>query len=157
NMSDKGVSAFRGKHRSDPGKHALAAFLELVKQGRVPRGSVLLIENMDRLSREKPVPAVNALTGILLAGIRVVQLEPFEMELSEASDLSSLFRGQMELDRGHSESKMKSSRGGSNWVGKLEARRRGEGQPARKDSKVAGMHILTHRLPAWVEEKDGRA
>src|ERR1700730_14393636 len=43
---DGGRSAYHGKHRSD--KAALGRFLELVKQGRVPQGSYLIIENLDR-------------------------------------------------------------------------------------------------------------
>src|SRR4051794_22913686 len=49
-MRDLGVSAFRGAHRSD--KHALGQFLELVRRGRISKGSYLLVENLDRLSRE---------------------------------------------------------------------------------------------------------
>src|SRR5690349_15598624 len=51
-LQDKGVSGFRGKHRENPDKHALALFLELVKRGRIPRGSYLIVENLDRLTRE---------------------------------------------------------------------------------------------------------
>src|SRR4051794_32095555 len=39
-MRARGVSAFRGRHRSD--KEALGRFLELVRRGDVPRGSFLL-------------------------------------------------------------------------------------------------------------------
>src|SRR5918993_3400646 len=41
-LHDLGTSAFRGKHRADPEKNPLAAFLDLVGQRRVPAGSVLL-------------------------------------------------------------------------------------------------------------------
>src|SRR3954464_8676467 len=45
-----GVSAFKGQHRVNPDRHALALFLQLVKSGRVPRGSYLVVECLDRLS-----------------------------------------------------------------------------------------------------------
>src|SRR5215471_18471211 len=51
-LRDEGVSAFAGAHRQNADRHALAAFLELVKQGRIPRGSYLIVESLDRLSRE---------------------------------------------------------------------------------------------------------
>src|SRR5262249_30287928 len=105
-LTDEGVSGYHGKHHSNQ-KHALAQFRDLAVRGRIPKGSFLLIENMDRLSREKPVVAVNLLTGLLMAGIRVVQLAPDELELTEDSDLFSLFRGQMSQGRGHDESKTK--------------------------------------------------
>jgi DNA invertase Pin-like site-specific DNA recombinase len=134
-IEDRGISAFRGKNR-ETGK--LAAFLADVEAGRIPRGSTLLIENMDRLSREKPVRAVNVLSSILLAGIRVVQLKPYELELTEDSDLFSLFRGQMEQGRGHSESEMKSGRVSEAWGGRREAARGESRQP------------LSAKCPAWL-------
>src|SRR5262245_40837291 len=48
-LRDLGRSAYTGKHRSNPDRHALAAFLKLIEQGKVPRGSFLIIENLDRL------------------------------------------------------------------------------------------------------------
>src|SRR5947209_2278239 len=44
-LHDLGKSAFTGKHRHNPDRHALAAFLKLVESGRVPAGSYLVIEN----------------------------------------------------------------------------------------------------------------
>jgi DNA invertase Pin-like site-specific DNA recombinase len=80
-LHDLGKSAYTGAHRQKPDRNALAAFLKLVEGGRVPRGSFLLIENLDRLSREHEVPACHLLTGILMAGVNVVQLSPYEMLL----------------------------------------------------------------------------
>jgi hypothetical protein len=52
--SDLGVSGFRGKNRSEG---ALSLFLRACEQGRVKRGSFLILENLDRLSREHPLAA----------------------------------------------------------------------------------------------------
>src|SRR5262245_54180958 len=52
-LRDLGRSAFTGKHRENPDTHALACFLKMVKDGRVPKGSFLVVENLDRLTREK--------------------------------------------------------------------------------------------------------
>jgi DNA invertase Pin-like site-specific DNA recombinase len=54
-LQDLGVSAYRGTNRI---KGALFGFLKLVRAGRVPRGSYLLIENLDRLSRENAYDAM---------------------------------------------------------------------------------------------------
>jgi len=43
------VSAFRGKNRR---RGALGAFLEAARQGTVPEGSVLVVEDLDRFSRQ---------------------------------------------------------------------------------------------------------
>jgi DNA invertase Pin-like site-specific DNA recombinase len=142
-LRDLGVSAFRGKHRQNPDRNALAAFLKLVEQGRVPRGSYLVIENLDRLSREEEVPACNLLTGILMAGITVVQLKPSEFILTDKSNGWDIMRAVMELSRGHNESVMKSERNGKAWQERLARARAGE-------------KVLTRQLPAWIEEKDGK-
>ncbi len=153
-LADPGVSGFRGEHRTNA-KHALTSFLDLVERERIPKGSYLLIENMDRLSREKPVVGVNLLTGLLLAGIRVVQLAPDEIELTEDSDLFALLRGQMSQARGHDESKTKSGRNGDACKAKREAARDGRKQPPRrKDGRVTDS--ITNRLPAWVEDRNGK-
>lgn len=50
-LIDQGLSAFHGRHRS---KGALAAFVEAAALGHVPPGSVLVVEDLDRFSREAP-------------------------------------------------------------------------------------------------------
>src|SRR5262245_41808498 len=77
-LKDEGVSAFTGGHRQNPDRHALAAFLELVRRGRVPRGSYLIVESLDRLSREHIRPALTLLLNLIDSGVRVVQLLPVE-------------------------------------------------------------------------------
>jgi DNA invertase Pin-like site-specific DNA recombinase len=141
-LHDKGCSAYKGLHKENPDKHALALFLKLIERGRVRRGDYLVIENLDRLSREEEVPACHLLTGILVAGVRVVQLSPYEMLLTEKATGWELMRAVMELSRGHGESAIKSERVDKAWQRRLEKTRRGE-------------VVLTRSLPAWVQERDG--
>lgn len=155
-LFDPACSAYTGKHKENPDKHALAAFLKLIEAGKVRSGSYLLIENLDRLSREDEVPACHLLTGILLAGVRVVQLSPYEMILTEKSNGWELMRAVMELSRGHGESAIKSERVGAAWQEKKACAREGRPQPSRKEHRVNGMTLLTHCLPAWIEERGGK-
>jgi len=46
-LQDLGVSGFTGQHISSPDRFALAAFLEMVQNGRAPKDSYLIIENPD--------------------------------------------------------------------------------------------------------------
>jgi hypothetical protein len=62
---DKGISAFRGKNR-DLG--SLAAFLRLVENGRVIPGSYLVVEALDRLTREEIQPALLLILNLLQKG-----------------------------------------------------------------------------------------
>ena len=48
-LRDLGKSAYLGEHRKNPDRHALAGFLKMVEDGKVPRGSYLIVENLDRL------------------------------------------------------------------------------------------------------------
>src|SRR5687768_4241299 len=68
---DEGVSAFRGKHRT---KGALFRLLDQIESGRIPSGSTLIIEHLDRLSREDPIDQLGLLHRIIDAGIEIVTL-----------------------------------------------------------------------------------
>src|SRR3954453_3798890 len=82
-LEDKGVSGFTGEHRGNPDRHALAAFVDLVKKGRITRGSYLIVESLDRLSREDILPALTLILDLIQSGIRIVQLLPVEMIYDE--------------------------------------------------------------------------
>lgn len=142
-LHDLGKSAFAGDHRKNADRYALAGFLKLVESGKVARGSYLIIENLDRLSREHVQPALMLVLGLLQAGIRIVQLKPTEMTFDDKSDMSAVMFMLVELSRGHSESAMKSERVGAAWANKRQ-RARTNGEP------------LTHMLPAWIEERGGK-
>jgi DNA invertase Pin-like site-specific DNA recombinase len=135
-FTDRGKSAYRGKHRKDGG--ALAAFLSEVERGQIPRDSVLIIENLDRLSRENPWDAVPLLCSLVNAGISVVTLHPSEMRYERGSDLTALVLAVVEFGRSHSESRLKGERVGQAWAQK------------RRDARE-NHAILTKQLPGWVE------
>jgi DNA invertase Pin-like site-specific DNA recombinase len=154
-LHDLGRSAFTGSHRKNPDRHALAAFLKLVEQGRVPRGSYLVIENLDRLSREHIRPALTLLLNLIEAGVRVVQLKPVEQVYDEDVEPMALMMAIMELSRGHGESARKSDTNGAKWQEKLACAREGKDQPPRRrDGRVT--KAITSRLPAWVHEVEGQ-
>jgi DNA invertase Pin-like site-specific DNA recombinase len=71
-MFDRGVSAFRGKNSSDG---ALGKFVEAVKDGRVAKGSYLLVEDVDRLSRLPVMDALAVFQSILNGGVTIVILK----------------------------------------------------------------------------------
>src|SRR4051794_34503177 len=70
-LRDLGVSAFKGTHRTSD-KHALTQFLKLAQQGRIPAGSFLIVENLDRLSREEERTALRLWMDILDQKIHIV-------------------------------------------------------------------------------------
>lgn len=139
-LIDAGVSGFRGEHRTNR-KHALASFLDLVERGRVPAGSYLIVENLDRLSREHPLEVLGLVGDLVRAGIQVVQLAPevvFTADMDEGT-LCMLLLGAI---RGHGESQRKSGMCGAAWTEKKD-----EARMARKAHGKA--------VPAWLELDDG--
>jgi DNA invertase Pin-like site-specific DNA recombinase len=134
---DLGKSAYLGAHRHNPDRHALASFLKLVESGRVHRGSYLVIESLDRLTREHVRAGLMLLLGLIESGVRIVQLSPSELVYDESSDEMALMLAIVELSRGHRESKRKSDTVGAAWRRKKRA--------AAEDRKP-----ITRQCPAWL-------
>jgi len=68
-MHDEGLSAFSGKHVKTG---ALGIFLAAVEAGKIPRGSFLVVEQFDRLSRQTPIEALAQFCALIAAGITIV-------------------------------------------------------------------------------------
>lgn len=68
-MRDEGLSAYHQQHVK---QGALGVFLRAVEEDRIPSGSVLIVEGLDRLSRAEPIQAQAQLAQIINAGITVV-------------------------------------------------------------------------------------
>lgn len=138
NYKDLGVSAFRGKNALIGN---LGEFLKVVEAGTVPQGSALIVESIDRISRQGIDEGYDLVKKILKAGIILVTLSP-EREF-DVSATKSLSKGALEiqliLERAAEESEMKSKRVGAGWEGRRKKAREG------KEVLVAGV------LPAWIE------
>ena len=70
-LKDVGVSGYKGANAQ---KGVLALFLDSLKNGSIEKNSVLLIESLDRLSRDKITDAFTQFIGILEHGIEIVTL-----------------------------------------------------------------------------------
>ncbi|CAN5702636.1 hypothetical protein BH09VER1_BH09VER1_05430 [soil metagenome] len=116
-LQDLGISAYHGKHATE-GK--LSAFLLAIQTGRVPAGSTLLVESLDRLSREHVTEALTQFLQIINAGIVVVTLID-KMVYSRATineNPGSLMMSIVFMMRAHNESEEKSKRIGKAWANK---------------------------------------
>ena len=72
-LSDAGRSASKGHHLT---KGALGRFLQLAQTGQLGDAPILLVEAIDRLSRQEPLDAIETiLTGLVGSGVRVITLE----------------------------------------------------------------------------------
>ena len=136
-MQDIGVSAFRGKNRTEG---TLAAFLDLIRDDEIPSGSVLLVENLDRLSREQVTTALRLFLSIIDAGVSIVTLSDGQV-YSKAEvdrDFTKLLMSIVYMARAHDESAMKSARLVESWKAK---RARAQADPKAK---------LTGSIPGWL-------
>lgn len=139
-FQDLGVSAYSGRNVSSG---AFAAFLEAVKTGLVPSGSVLLVENLDRVSRAGWWEALPVLQQIINAGVEIVTLtneRRYTLETMRTDPMAGM-EMMFTLFRAHDESRVKADRLSRVW----EAKR-----------KTATSKPLTSRVPGWLKLEDGK-
>ncbi len=136
-LRDLGVSAFEGKNVKEG---ALGRFLALVEAGEVKRGSYLLLESLDRLSRNKVRLALPLFLSIINAGIRVVTLADNERLYDEDTldaDHFSLMGSLVVMSRANEESATKRDR-----IRKAYAK-------ARTEARESGKPVWGN-YPAWI-------
>lgn len=108
-LRDEGLSAFHQRHIK---QGALGVFLQAVDEGRIPAGSVLVVEGLDRLSRAEPIQAQAQLAQIINAGITVVTASDgreYNRERLKAQPMDLVY-SLLVMIRAHEESDTKSKR-----------------------------------------------
>ncbi len=129
-LRDLGVSAFRGANKETG---AFGRFLAMVQTGQVPRGATLIVESLDRISRQDVLTAMHQMIGLLKAGLVVVTLMDNQIytEKTVQSDVSKLMLSLLVMSRAHEESVVKSDRVAAAWQTKRSRAAAGEGQTSR--------------------------
>lgn len=133
---DEGVSGFTGANRKEGD---LKNFIDAVNSGQIEPNSLLLIENMDRFSREDPLESLYVMKGIKEKGIKIIILD-HDAEINLHS--FHVFMPFLEAFRANQESERKSQLLGSAWA---------------KKKANALKKIITKRAPLWLKvvgEKD---
>lgn len=111
---DLGVSAFGNTARA-----GLEAFLAAIDSNKVKAGDYLIVESLDRLSRNPDIlEAVNLFLSIVSKGIIVVTLSDGFTYSKEDNDVTKLIISITILARGSNESKVKSERLSASWENK---------------------------------------
>lgn len=143
-MRDEGLSAFHQKHIK---AGALGVFLEAINAGKIPAGSVLIVEGLDRLSRAEPILAQAQLAQIINAGITVVTAsdsKEYNRESLKANPMDLVY-SLLVMIRAHEESETKSKRVSA------AIRKKAEAWVASQRVRVPG-----GRDPSWVRWADGK-
>ncbi|KPM64864.1 hypothetical protein HB4184_07875 [Pseudomonas putida] len=104
--------------------------------GEIDKGSYLLIENFDRLSRDKIVRSNKIFTDLLYAGIKIVILDKNKIYDAENLDFGDWISALVEFERANAESERKSDFSSKAWRFNREKMRAGE--------------IVTKKVPTWL-------
>lgn len=144
-MKDEGLSAFHQKHLKNG---ALGIFMEAINAGKIPFGSVLIVEGLDRLSRAAPMKAQAQLQSIISAGVEVVTASDGKRYSNEslAENPMDIIYAVLVMIRAHEESATKSKRVADHLFRKCEG-------------WLAGTYrgkISCGAVPSWVEWVDGK-
>ncbi|MBN6820630.1 recombinase family protein [Methylobacterium radiotolerans] len=138
-LHDIGVSGYTGANVARGGGGKLAAFLAEVEAGRIARGSHLLVESLDRMSRQQVGRAQAVLLSLVNSGIVVVSLTDGQV-YRESRDASQFIMSIMSLTRAHEESVVKATRLRQTW---------------ERKRQVALERPISGRCPAWLKVVDG--
>ncbi|CAE6801534.1 recombinase family protein [Paraburkholderia domus] len=130
---DLGVSAFKGGNVE---RGRLGAFLEACDTGLVAPGSYLLVESLDRLSREAVMEALQLFLSILNKGIIIVTLGDSRLYSKGGDNAMDLIISITIMSRAHEESLTKSKRQRAAWNNKR---------------ANIGTKKLTARCPLWLK------
>lgn len=139
---DIGVSAFRGRNRVDG---MLGEFLSYVRSGDISKGSYLLVENLDRVSRENAWDAMHTLQNIAREGVTVVTMNDGRAYTAESlrNNFHDLLVALLMFSRANEESETKARRLREAWQEKR--RKAADGRP------------MTSVCPAWLRLKSDRS
>lgn len=134
-FNDLGVSAFRGKNVK---AGQLSRFLDRVKKGEIGTGDTLIVESLDRISRQKELDTISILASILNAGVVIFTLADQRVYNAQDEDHANLiFQINFIISRAHDESLTKQRRSISAWTRKHEEAR-------------SGKAVMTRKLPYWL-------
>jgi DNA invertase Pin-like site-specific DNA recombinase len=154
-FSDLGLSA---RHGSNATHGELADFLGLVKEGRIGKGSVLLVENLDRVTRMPPDEATDLVMKIVKAGVDIHTISP-EQQFTKSNihEPSVWIPLQVAFCLSAEESRKKGERCADAWAAKraalaagLHASKGKNGEAVGRGEKGEAKTKLSERCPSWL-------
>src|SRR5258706_1254034 len=107
-MQDLGISGFTGANVAAEG--ALGKFLAAVRSGKVPAGSCLIVESLDRLSRQQVRKSMSLFLEIINSGVTIHTMLDGHVYAPERTELMELMMSVTHLSSAHEDSKKKSIR-----------------------------------------------
>lgn len=136
-LEDVGHSAFTADHIR---RGEMGLLLQGIKAGDVKPGSTIVMENLDRLSRQDPFKAIAVFTSIVSEGVTIVTTcdgYHYTQSGTAMEKMMTVFMSIMHFGRGNSESEIKSIRVAEAW---------------QKKHRLAQESKVPHgaKCPAWI-------
>lgn len=112
---DEGVSSFRGDNAN---KGKFKEVMARIERGVIRRGDYLVVESIDRITRQRVLDGVELLQSILTAGVRIYTTTDSRCYSYDdpAKDLENLIMISLIAKRANEESEIKSKRRKSAWT-----------------------------------------
>jgi DNA invertase Pin-like site-specific DNA recombinase len=136
-ISDNGLSAFKGLHMSEG---QLGVWFEQARAGRW-NGSHLVVESIDRFSRENPFTVVRYLGELVDRNITIHDVS-LGLEINRANS-GMLGMVTMSAQRAYEESKIKSDRIRDGWKRK-------------RENAFNNGTVVTNKRPQWIDVVDDK-
>jgi DNA invertase Pin-like site-specific DNA recombinase len=136
-VQDIGKSAFRSTNSL---QGELAEFLKMAQKGAFENGTLLIVESVDRLSRDELQPAVRLLLNIFDYGLLLGIIS--EEKIFSQINFDDFLQLLNDMSRSNKESAMKSTRSIENWK--------------TKHLKAKGGKPVSKQCPNWMKVKGGK-
>lgn len=135
-IKDEGRSAFDGTNRAEGS--ALAHFEKAALNDTLPPNTVLVVERLDRISRQSAVEVWNFVSRLTEHGVAIATVDGDRLYQRDSIEFMSLIELILKAQVAHEESEKKSQRLSAAWAQKRE-------RAASGDKRA-----LTRRCPAWI-------
>ncbi|MEQ1952644.1 recombinase family protein [Mesorhizobium sp. CN2-181] len=136
-ITDDGVSAFKGANL----EASLGQFVSNVREGKIAADVVLIVENIDRITRVKPTRAIRYFLDLLDTGLTLVTLTDQRVHTSEGYDdnFANLMMSLMAMQAAHEYSAKLSFRVGDEWKNRAKRARQGR--------------VKMSKVPFWIDQQ----
>jgi len=134
-LRDLGISAFRGANL-DKEKGDLGKFIHLAKKGQIPQGSILMLERLDRFSRQPPRKASRIFYELVEAGVKVLTLDPEQLiDETNVDNMEVVLPITIYMQIAYEQSREKRKRVGNAW---------------KEKRKNAATRPMSKKCPSWL-------
>lgn len=133
---DEGRSGFKQANKDASADYT--RLLNNIASGSIPKGSLLICENLDRISRADIDTAIDDVKSLIRSGVDVLTLSDNELYDSKSlRDPIKLIKQILISERAHSESLLKQERISAAWK-------------AKHEKAISEGVILTKATPGWI-------